>query len=105
VSVSAIRATLLAAVAIAAAVSLAPTARAQASDQAVVAEIIQASAAAYPGNCRCPDDVNRAGRRCGGTSAYSRAAGWKPLCYAQDVTSDLIDAWRRGDRDFIRGRR
>jgi endonuclease YncB( thermonuclease family) len=30
--------------------------------------------------CLCPDDVDRAGRRCAGRSAYSRAGGAKPVC-------------------------
>lgn len=46
---------------------------------------IRASIAAYPGNCPCPYSYDRAGRRCGGRSAWSRRGGYAPLCYPSDV--------------------
>ncbi len=50
-----------------------------------VAALIQASRAAYPGSCACPYDRDRAGRKCGGRSAYSRAGGASVLCYPSDI--------------------
>jgi hypothetical protein len=64
--------------------------QAQLSDPEIVAALIAQSAASYPGNCRCPDDVDRRGRRCGGRSAHARANGYKPICSAEDVTSDML---------------
>jgi hypothetical protein len=32
------------------------------------------------GACICPDDVDRAGHRCAGRSAYSRPGGAEPVC-------------------------
>jgi hypothetical protein len=57
----------------------------------VIQAIIARSQAGYPGRCPCPDNLDRAGRRCGGRSAYSRAGGYGPLCYSQDVTQQMID--------------
>lgn len=54
-----------------------------------VSDIIARSRANYPGKCGCPDDVDRAGRRCGKRSAYSRAGGAQVLCYPEDVQQSL----------------
>lgn len=51
------------------------------------ATLIQQSRSNYSGNCPCPYDRDRAGRRCGGRSAYSRAGGASVLCYPSDVTT------------------
>jgi hypothetical protein len=56
----------------------------------IVAAIIAQSRSSYRGNCGCPDDRDRAGRRCGGRSAYSRAGGATVICYERDVTPDMI---------------
>lgn len=34
--------------------------------------------------CTCPYDTDRAGRQCGGRSAYSKAGGSGPSCYEND---------------------
>jgi endonuclease YncB( thermonuclease family) len=34
-------------------------------------------------SCNCPRDLDRAGRRCGGRSAYARAGGRTPTCAAR----------------------
>ncbi len=36
------------------------------------------------GSCSCPYDTDRAGRRCGGRSAYSKPGGASPKCYTTD---------------------
>lgn len=64
------------------------------SDGQIVAMLLAASRAGYKGNCPCPDDTDRAGRRCGGRSAYSRPGGAAPLCYGKDVSRAMIEAKR-----------
>lgn len=83
-----------AAAALALVISAAPAA-AQ-SDAQVRQKIIRASIAAYPGNCPCPYNVDRAGRRCGARSAWSRPGGYAPRCYPRDVTAEEVAAYRAG---------
>lgn len=64
-------------------------------DAAIKQRIIQASIAAYPGNCPCPYSVARNGSRCGGRSAYSRSGGYAPLCYPSDVTEADLREYRQ----------
>lgn len=64
------------------------------SDAAIIAKLIALDAAAYSGNCRCPENRDRGGRRCGARSAYSKPGGWSPLCYAGDVSREAIAAFR-----------
>ena len=61
-------------------------------DAAIKQILIQESIARYPGNCPCPYSVDRAGRRCGKRSAYSRLGGASPLCYPSDITDDKVNA-------------
>jgi hypothetical protein len=63
------------------------------SSSAIVTLIIQQSRNAYYATghpCACPDDLMRNGRRCGGSSAYSRPGGASPKCYPSDVTAEDI---------------
>ena len=84
---------ILIAVALAASGFAAPaTAR---SDAAIRQKLIEQSIAEYPGNCPCPYNTDRAGRRCGKRSAWSRDGGYAPMCYARDVTKADIQAYRR----------
>jgi hypothetical protein len=46
---------------------------------------IRQSIAAYSGSCPCPYSFDRAGRRCGARSAYSRPGGGGPTYYPSDV--------------------
>lgn len=64
------------------------------SDAAIIAKLIALDAASYSGNCRCPENTDRAGRRCGARSAHSRAGGRAPLCYPSDVSRGAIAAFR-----------
>lgn len=77
-----------------AATGLAAPAAAQ-TDATIKQKIIKQSIAAYPGNCPCPYNTDRAGRRCGKRSAWSRDGGYAPLCYASDVTKADVQAYRR----------
>ena len=56
--------------------------------------MIRESIAAYSGSCPCPYNVDRAGRQCGGRSAYSRPGGASPLCYATDISDEQLARWR-----------
>jgi hypothetical protein len=56
--------------------------------------IIARSISDYPGNCPCPYNTDRAGRRCGGRSAYSRPGGRAPICYREDVTEAMLRRYR-----------
>lgn len=64
------------------------------SDSAIRQKVIQASISNYPGNCPCPYNTDRAGRRCGARSAYNRPGGYAPKCYASDVTGAEVKAYR-----------
>ena len=49
----------------------------------------------YHGNCPCPYTLDRAGRRCGKRSAYSKPGGQDPLCYAADITDQMIEEYNK----------
>jgi hypothetical protein len=62
----------------------------EASDAEIRAFLVEQSIASYSGNCPCPYFTDRAGRRCGARSAYSRPGGASPRCYPADVSADEI---------------
>lgn len=53
-------------------------------------QMIDESIARYPGSCPCPYFSDRAGRSCGKRSAWSRAGGYSPLCYPNDISADMV---------------
>lgn len=57
------------------------------------AAIILQSIASYPGSCPCPYNRDRAGRRCGGRSAWSRPGGYSPICYENDVSDARLQSY------------
>jgi hypothetical protein len=65
------------------------------SDAQIRDLIIRQSIATYPRNCPCPYNLDRAGRRCGARSAYSKPRGRAPLCYAGDVSERMVAEFRR----------
>lgn len=65
------------------------------SDKEIARILIRQSQAGYSGSCPCPDNVDRAGRRCGRRSAYDRPGGAAPLCYESDVTPTMISEYRK----------
>jgi hypothetical protein len=69
-------------------------ARVAISDEQVKQQIIQESIDSYPGNCPCPYNHARNGSRCGKRSAWSRAGGYTPICYKEEITRDMVIAWR-----------
>jgi hypothetical protein len=68
------------------------------TDAQIRQELIRRSIAGYSGNCPCPYNTDRAGRSCGRRSAYSRPGGASPLCYPDDVTKEMVDAYRARSR-------
>ena len=65
------------------------------SDAQIKQAIIKESIDSYPGNCPCPYNTDRAGRRCGARSAYNRPGGYAPKCFASDVSAADVAAYRR----------
>ena len=68
---------------------------ADATDAEIKQLIISRSIAAYSGSCPCPFNTDRAGRRCGARSAYSRPGGASPLCFDNDVSQKMVDDLRQ----------
>lgn len=64
------------------------------SDAQVRQILIDESIAAYSGNCPCPYSRASNGSRCGKRSAHSRAGGEAPLCFAQDVSKQMVQEYR-----------
>jgi hypothetical protein len=65
------------------------------NDAQIKQAIIQDSIASYPGPCACPYNLARNGSHCGRRSAYSRPGGYAPLCYASDISTEDVAAYRR----------
>lgn len=65
------------------------------SNLAIAKLLVRQSRASYRGNCACPYDTDRAGRRCGGRSTYSRPGGYSPLCFERDVKPKDIKIYRQ----------
>lgn len=59
----------------------------------IIQKIIERSIRSYSGNCPCPYNTMRNGRRCGGNSAYSKPGGRSPICFPSDVTEAMIAAF------------
>lgn len=64
------------------------------SDDNIRDKIIQISTSSYSGSCPCPYFSDRAGRSCGRRSAYNRPGGSSPLCYRNDVTDEMVRAYK-----------
>lgn len=64
------------------------------SDNEVKQLIIEESIASYPGTCACPYNRARNGSSCGRRSAWSKAGGYSPICYKDEVTKEMIKDWR-----------
>lgn len=70
-------------------------ARTPVSDAQVKKRIIAESIAEYPGPCACPFNQARNGSSCGKRSAWSKPGGYSPICYADEVTPEMVKAWRK----------
>ncbi|MFG1492679.1 hypothetical protein ABMA75_03865 [Halobacteriovorax sp. ZH4_bin.1] len=58
-------------------------------------EMIRQSIMQYSGNCPCPYNTMKNGRRCGKSSAYSKPGGASPLCYKSDVSDSAAKAFKK----------
>ena len=85
----------LAVLALALGIAAGQTKKAAKTNAEIKQEIIKQSIASYRGSCPCPYNVDRAGRRCGARSAYSKPGGASPICYEKDVTQKMVDENRR----------
>lgn len=65
-----------------------------ATDKEIRQILIRSSIRSYSGSCPCPYSRDRAGRRCGKRSAYSRPGGASPLCYESDISQKKLDEYR-----------
>jgi hypothetical protein len=74
--------------------ALAICASAAATDEEIKQLIINESLASYPGNCPCPYNRAANGSICGKRSAWSKPGGYNPICYPEEVTPQMIEAWR-----------
>ena len=64
------------------------------SDAEVRKRMIEESIAEYPGPCACPYQAARNGSRCGRRSAYDRRGGYAPLCFASDISDEMVKDYR-----------
>ncbi len=64
------------------------------SDEVVTGVIIGESQATYTHACPCPYDSKSDGDACGEGSAWSLSGGEEPLCYAEDVSDQMVEDWR-----------
>jgi hypothetical protein len=62
----------------------------QLSDRQIKSRMVQESISTYQGNCPCPFNFAKNGSKCGRRSAYSRPGGETPLCYAKDITPEML---------------
>lgn len=67
------------------------------SDDQVKQQMINQSIASYSGSCPCPYNTASNGSRCGRRSAYKKPAGYAPLCYDTDITSQMVKQYRDGN--------
>nr|WP_233468302.1 hypothetical protein [Enterobacter asburiae] len=59
--------------------------------------VIAESIASYPGVCACPFNRARNGSACGRRSAWSKAGGYAPICYKNEVTDEMVKQWRENN--------
>ena len=64
------------------------------SDAEIRRILVRQSISRYSGSCPCPYNTDRAARRCGRRSAYSKPGGASPLCYPGDVSDRAVAAYR-----------
>jgi hypothetical protein len=86
-------------IALAVAIAVGQAKKSKKTDAEIRQEIINASIASYRGSCPCPYNVDRAGRRCGPRSAYSKPGGASPICYENDATQKMVDEYRKRTKE------
>ena len=65
------------------------------SDDTIVNRLIQESIARHPGPCVCPYHPREGSTLCETRSAHSRGGPRAPLCFASEITSAMITAYRQ----------
>lgn len=65
------------------------------SDDEIRQLLINQSIRSYSGSCPCPYNTTKSGSRCGGRSAYSKPGGAEPLCYAKDVSDEMVERYKK----------
>ena len=75
-------------------IAVAAVAAGRLSDSQIRDRIVAESLASYPGNCPCPYNTDRAGRKCGTRSAWSKPGGRAPICYAKEVSDEQVRQFR-----------
>ncbi|WP_413730849.1 hypothetical protein [Sodalis sp. RH22] len=71
------------------------------SDNEVKTEIIReylTSHMKFTGPCPCPEIRDAVDSRCGARSAWSRKPDTGVLCYLEDVTPSMVEAWREQNK-------
>lgn len=66
--------------------------------ETIKTRMIEESIMAYSGSCPCPYNRDRAGRKCGKRSAYSRPGGRSPLCYTSDISDKQAQTYASRNR-------
>lgn len=64
------------------------------TDEQIRQRMIEQSIAQYSGRCACPYNRMSNGNKCGKRSAYSRPGGSAPLCYAADISDEMVRQFR-----------
>ena len=64
------------------------------SDADIRQKIIDQSIRSYSGNCPCPYNRMRNGRKCGGHSAYSKPGGASPKCFPENISDEEVEDYR-----------
>ena len=73
----------------------APTRASPALSEAEIRKrLIADSIASYPGPCACPYQSAHNGSSCGRRAAYVRPGGYAPLCFAKDITPEMVADYR-----------
>lgn len=67
------------------------------SNEKVKENVIAESIASYPSVCACPFNRTRNGSACGRRSAWSKAGGYAPICYINEVTDEMVRQWRENN--------
>jgi Bacterial SH3 domain len=66
--------------------------------EAIVRTLIRESIANHPGSCACPYHARQGRILCKTQSAHSRGGSRAPLCFASDITPDMIAAYGQRQR-------
>jgi hypothetical protein len=76
------------------AVCVVPAFAQRSSDDSIKQRMIEESLTGYRGSCPCPYFLASNGSKCGARSAYSKRGGKGLLCYPEDISQEMVDAYR-----------